>query len=294
MKKYDRRRKYFLVLDCETATLPIASNYDGPQKKNISISKPLIYDLGWTVIDKNGNVYARKNFLISEIFSVPSIFETAYYAAKRPLYIEKLNRGEIILTDWKTAVAELVKDMNAAEAVGAYNAMFDFKKAIPFTELYVNMLYSNDFGDWMKDQAYICKRIAENTRTRKDENARGFESNVFRFRGHAYSLFDLWGLSCRHIINNDYYRNVCVANGWQTESEKYFKTSAETTYKFVKGENTFEESHMALDDADIESEIFHLIVKKTRGKFEMGIDFFPFQQLGTVAEFLEKISNNQK
>lgn len=294
MKKYDRRRKYFLVLDCETATLPIASNYDGTLRKNISIAKPLIYDLGWTVIDKNGNVYARKNFLISEIFSVPSIFETAYYAAKRPLYIEKLNNGEIILTDWKTAVAELVEDMNAVEAVGAYNAMFDFKKALPFTELYINMLYSADFNNWMKEQATICKHIAENTRTRKDENARGFEGNIFRFRGHVYNLFDLWGLSCRHIINNDYYKNVCVANDWQTESGKYFKTSAETTYRFVKGEDTFEESHTALDDADIESEIFHLIVKKTKGKFEMGIDFFPFQQLGTVAEFLEKISNNQE
>lgn len=294
MKKYDRRRKYFLVLDCETATLPIASDYDGPQRKNISIAKPLIYDLGWTVIDKNGNVYARKNFLISEIFSVPSIFETAYYTAKRPLYIEKLNRGEIILTDWKTAVADLVEDMNVVEAVGAYNAIFDFKKAIPFTELYINMLYSADFNNWMEEQATICDNIARNRRREKKENARGFEGDIFRFRGQVYRLFDLWGLSCRHIINNDYYKNVCVANDWQTESGKYFKTSAETTYRFVKGENTFEESHTALDDADIESEIFHLIVKKTKGKFEMGIDFFPFQQLGTVAEFLEKISNNQK
>lgn len=292
--KYDRRRKYFLVLDCETATLPIASDYNGPQKKNISIAKPLIYDLGWTVIDKHGNVYARKNFLISEIFSVPSIFETAYYAAKRPLYIEKLNRGEIILTGWKTAVADLVEDMNAVEAVGAYNAMFDFKKAIPFTELYINMLYSADFNNWMKEQATICKHIAENNWRRKNENTRGFEGDVFRFRGQVYQLFDLWGLSCRHVINNDYYRNICIANGWKSESEKYFKTSAETTYRFVKGENTFEESHTALDDADIESEIFHLIVKKTKGKFEMGIDFFPFQQLGTVAEFLEKISKNQE
>ena len=280
--KYDR-------LDCETATLPIVANYDEQQRKNISIAKPLIYDLGWTVIDRNGNVYARKNFLISEIFSVPSIFNTAYYAAKRPLYIEKLNRGEIVLTDWKTAAAELTKDMDMVEAVGAYNAMFDFKKAIPFTELYITKLYSNDFDNWMEDQAYICKRIAENVGRSKDENARGFEKDIFRFRGQAYKLFDLWGLSCHHIIKNDYF-----VNGWQTESGKYFKTSAETTYRFVKGESDFEESHTALDDADIESEIFHLIVKKTKGKFEMGIDFFPFQQLGTVTEFLEKISKNQK
>lgn len=292
MQKYDRRRKYYLILDCETATLPIASTYDGPQRKNISIAKPLIYDLGWTIVDKKGNIYARKNFLISEIFSVPSIFETAYYAAKRPLYIEKLNRGEIILTDWRNAAAELVEDMNAADAVGAYNAMFDFKKALPFTELYINMLYSSEFSAWMKEQMEICDNIAKNRRGERKENSRGFEKDVFRFRGQVYKLFDLWGLSCRHIIANDYYRNICITHDWKTESGKYFKTSAETTYRFIKGESNFEESHTALDDANIESEIFHLIVKKTKGKITMGIDFFPFQQLGTVTEFMAKISNN--
>ena len=88
--KYDRRRKYYLVLDCETATLPCAGNLPAEAKKNVAIAKPLIYDLGWKIIDKKGRVYSRKNFLISEIFSVPSIFDTAYYASKRPLYLEKL------------------------------------------------------------------------------------------------------------------------------------------------------------------------------------------------------------
>ena len=38
-KKLDRRRKYYLVLDCETATLPYAINYDGNARKNIAIAK---------------------------------------------------------------------------------------------------------------------------------------------------------------------------------------------------------------------------------------------------------------
>ena len=83
MNKYDKRRKYYIVLDCETATLPEAINYDGEERKNIAIAKPLIYDLGWKVIDAQGRTYARKNYLISEIFSVPAIFDTAYYASKR-------------------------------------------------------------------------------------------------------------------------------------------------------------------------------------------------------------------
>ena len=99
MAKYDKRRKYVMVLDVETATLPHAINYDGEQRKNIAIAKPLVYDLGWKIMDYKGNTYARKNFLISEIFSVPSVFDTAYYAEKRPIYLEKLEKGEIVLAD---------------------------------------------------------------------------------------------------------------------------------------------------------------------------------------------------
>ena len=159
MNKYDKRRKYFLILDCETATLPHAINYIDEERKNIAIAKPLIYDLGWQVVDYQGRVYAKKNFLISEIFSVPAVFDTAYYAEKRPLYLEKLDKGEIMLTDWRTAVRELIEDMDACEAVGAYNSMFDFKKAIPFTELYINKLYSADFHKWLDYQNSFILRL---------------------------------------------------------------------------------------------------------------------------------------
>ena len=57
----DKRRKYYLVLDCETATLPYAHNFNGEQRKTIAIAKPLIYDLGWKIIDGNGKVYRRKS-----------------------------------------------------------------------------------------------------------------------------------------------------------------------------------------------------------------------------------------
>ena len=68
-ERFDRRRKYYLVLDCETATLPYAANFEGTQRQKIAIAKPLIYDLGWQIIDRQGRVYERKNFLISEIYS---------------------------------------------------------------------------------------------------------------------------------------------------------------------------------------------------------------------------------
>ena len=132
--KIDRRKKYYLVFDCETATFPFASTLENPKdKQKIAIAKPLIYDLGWQVIDRKGNVYRRHSYLVSEIFSVPQVFNTAYYASKRPIYLDKLAKGEIILTDWKTATTKLEEDLQKVEAVGAYNSMFDYKENVVST-----------------------------------------------------------------------------------------------------------------------------------------------------------------
>ena len=280
--KYDRRRKYYMVLDCETATLPCAMNYEGGDRQKITITKPLIYDLGWQVIDRQGRVYARKHFLVSEIFSVPSIFNTAYYASKRPYYIEMLNKGEITLTDWRTASAEMVADMEYCEAVGAYNSMFDFKKAIPFTELYINKLYSDNFYEWEKMQNDFCKLLITGG---ESNNKREFDGDNFVFRGRKYPLFDLWGMSCEHLLNNDNYKRMCIDENWTTSSGKYFKTSAETAYRFITGNLDFDEAHTALEDVVIESKLFAEIVKKKISNLTIGIEYFPFRILGTVENF---------
>lgn len=273
----DRRRKYYLILDCETATLPFAQGLPEEQKKKISIAKPLIYDLGWTVVDKLGNIYKKKSFLISEIFSVPAVFNTAYYAEKRPIYLDRLKGGAIDLVTWEQATAELEHDLALVEGVGAYNAMFDFKKAIPFTELYVNQLFSPDFNKWEDFQNSVCQDILDGNRR---ESSKEFEPDVFRFRGKVYNLFDVWGQACMFLLNNDTFRSACDANGWYTESRKYFKTSAEVAFRFCAEQIDFEEAHTALADAEIESYLFGLATKKNKGKIHMGIEYFPFRIIG--------------
>ena len=283
MPKYDKRRKYYMILDCETATLPCASQYTEEQRKNVAIAKPLIYNLAWKIVDRHGNVYNRMSFLNSEIFSVPSVFDTAYYKDKRPLYLEMLKNGEITLANWETIMTAFTADLEVVEAVGAYNAMFDFKKAIPFTELYISQLYSANFHEWLNWQTKSCEWLANGG---KATGQHEFEENIFRFRGKVYPLFDLWGLSCEHLLNCNEYKQMCIDNNWQTASGKYFKTSAETAYRFLSGNIEFDESHTALEDCDIESQLFAEIVKRTKNKWEMGIEFFPFRLLGTVERYL--------
>lgn len=277
-KPLDKRRKYYFVLDCETATMPHAHDFDGEIRKSIAIAKPLIYDLGWKLIDSKGKVYRRKSYLITEIFSVPSIFNTAYYASKRPLYIDKLKKKEITLTSWEQATADMVADMEGAVAVGAYNSMFDYKKAIAFTEDYITHLYSDNYQEWETKQNNRIDYIATHPNR---PSTKDFDPDHFVFRGKTYDLFDIWGLSCEQLLDNDDYRKFCVDNNLITNSGKYYSTTAESTYKYLTQNTGFIESHTAIEDADIECEILARIFSKVKPKnMTMGIIYFPFRILG--------------
>lgn len=283
-KKIDKRKKYYLILDCETATLPQVSQFSEGTRKKIAIAKPLVYNIAWKVIDRQGNTYIKKSFLITEIFSVPTVFNTAYYQNKRPFYIEQLKNKTIILTNWKAAIDELLTDLECICAVGAYNSMFDFKKAITFTDDYIQHLYSNDFQEWEKRQLYSMQQIAESNKT-KNPN---FDKDNFNFREKNYPLFDIWGLACHHLINNDKYRQFCNDNNYQTNSKKWYPTTAEIVYRFLTQNEKFIESHTALEDVEIETEILLKVWEKQKPqKMEMGIIFFPFRELGKMEVKLE-------
>ena len=58
--KVDRRKKYIMVLDVETTNNQIGV-------KNAP-NDGLVYDIGFTIADKKGNVYVKRSFAIKEIF----------------------------------------------------------------------------------------------------------------------------------------------------------------------------------------------------------------------------------
>ena len=283
-----RRKLTYMVVDTETATLPFANEIagdDAERKKRIAIAKPLIYDIGWTICDRAGNILDSKQFLIAETFSVMPIFNTAYYRDKRPLYIAMLERGETCVKSWNEVMKIFIADLATVDAVGAFNAMFDFKKALPFTELYISKIYSPDFYSWEEMQYKICEKIAN--KALDDKPKREFEPEIFKFRGESYPLFDLWGLSVSHLLNNVTYKNKCLEHGLLTNSGTFFKTSAESTYQYLCDKYDFVESHTALDDATIESYILHKIAQKHA--ITMGIKYFPFADLGFTYDFCRRL-----
>lgn len=280
----------FLVLDTETATCSFANeiaNGDPEKKKKIAIARPLVYDLGYVIIDRNGNVLKKFQALITETFAVPQIFNTAYYADKRPIYLEMLKRGETRLMNWNDVAEELSRDLETVNFVGAYNSAFDFKKAIPFTELYISKLYSPDYQQWEAVQRNICWNIANKPYKKNPEKE--YNPNVFNFRENEYPLFDVWGMACEHLINTAKYKNACLDGDMLSASGEYFKTSAETSFRYLTENYGFEEAHTALNDAEIEAQLLARMLK--RHAVSVGIAPFPFRNLGTTIEFLEKQNN---
>ena len=279
------RKKFYLTLDTETATLPFANEMckTAKEKQKVAIAKPLVYDIGWVITDRTGNVIKSENYLIQETFFVPNIFNTAYYCNKRPIYMDLLAHNQIKTGCWNQVIEILLSDLEMCDMVTAYNACFDFKKAIPFTERYIQHLYSADYNQWEKDQRKKCEKIIRGND--ESENPEYLEP-YFELRGKHFPIADLWGIACARLININKYRNYCLDNKLLTASGMYFKTSAETTFQYLMAQHDFAEDHTALSDSLIEAQILTKALKK--GKIEPEITAFPFRELGTTIDYIEE------
>ncbi len=273
------KKKFYLVVDTETATLPFANEIckTAAQKQKITIAKPLVYDIGWVIADRQGNIIKRENFLVQETFFVPNVFNTAYYKKKRPIYLELLEKGEIKTATWNEIMEIFLADLRTVDISAAYNAAFDFKKAIPFTERYIKHLYSEDYNDWERKQFTSAKRIVAGG---KGGNNKEYLNPVFKLRGEEFPIADLWAIACERLININKYRNFCLENQLLTASAQYFNTSAETSFQYLMDQHDFTEDHTALSDALIELEILVRALKK--GAVNPYMNAFPFRELGTT------------
>lgn len=278
------KASYYIILDTETCTLPFVNEWElsSDDKKKIAIAKPLVYDIGWTIATRSHGIISKKNFLVAETFSVPAVFNTAYYKEKRPLYLDMLKRGEIEVLPWNTIMEILQQDLNICSYVCAYNAMFDFKKAIIFTEQYINRLYSPSYYEWEEEQKEFCRRILRKPPRKESHD---FDKDHFCFRGANYPMIDIWGLACTYILNCSAYKKSCLENKRVSHTGTYFSTSAESAMQFFSKKFDFIEEHTALSDAEIETELLFASLK--RGKLIQGIIFFPYKMLGETVDFVK-------
>ena len=82
------------------------------------------------------------------------------------------------------------------------------------------------------------------------------------------------------------FKKFCINNEKTTKSVQFFSTTVETIYSYYKKNAEYVESHTALDDAIVESEILSKLIKA--GDFNIELSAFPFKKLGTTIEFVKE------
>ena len=273
------RKKLYLVLDTETATISQYAQLPEERQKDFARGHPIVYDIGWLLMERNGNIVKQKSYLVSETFGNVELFKTAYYKEKRNQYLIDLKQGLIVLSTWDNIMKELQADMEVSEYFCAYNASFDMR-AIRYTEKYIEMVYGDmdAYDRWVEWQLL----------TEDEKKARGWvkkenlNESTFSIRsGKPLVLIDIWTVACEFLKNNEKYKAQCYLT---KAYNLYFKTSAETVYRFFMQNDQFEEAHTALEDAKIEAWLLTHFIERKKA-FTKGIVHNPFRMLGTIKQY---------
>mgnify|MGYP003497707341 CR=1 FL=1 len=189
-----------LVLDTET----------------INLEKQFVYDLGYTIADADGNVVARKSYVISQVFNNKELFATGYYSNKMPLYLERLASGYSKKVGWGHAMRYLANDIKkyGITEIYAYNSKFD-SRALNFMCAWYKVV--NGLG--------------------------GIEiQDIMNF--------------IKPITKSQDYKDFCEKNGFMTNHKTpQPQKKAETLYRYLNNNVDYEEEHTGLEDSLIELEI---------------------------------------
>lgn len=203
--KIDRRKNYLVVLDTETSG---------------DLDCPFVYDIGWVITDKYGNVFRSRSFINREIFFLEKqLMESAYYKEKLPIYYKRIATGESQVANWLTIKKTLWEDMKEFESniVIAHNARFDYKS-------------TNNTQRWLTKSKYRY------------------------FFPKGTEIWDTLKMARDVIGKMPTYRRYCEDNGYICKSGQ-LKMTAEILYRFISGKEEFEEEHTGLADVMIEKEI---------------------------------------
>lgn len=211
----DKRKTYYLGIDTETTNSLITE--DG----KLDLSNSLVYDVGWQVIDKKGNVYVKRSFVVAEIFLDAPLMKQAFFAEKIPQYWDDIKAGKRTLTSFHKIRMAFLADRKKykCKAVFAHNAYFDYN-ALNITLRYLT------------------------------------GSKYRYFFPYNCILWDTLKMARDTIGKTKGYDDFCVKNNYLTNhATPQNRHTAEILYRYITGDNDFMESHTGLEDVEIETEI---------------------------------------
>lgn len=216
MENIDRRIHYIMMTDTETANTLVRK--DG----TLDMSSVFVYDIGWQVIDKRGNVYEEKSYIVKEIFYGESeLMKSAYYAKKIPMYLQQIAEGKRIVASYYEIRKDFWETMKRYEThtVSAHNARFDYNA-------------TNTTQRWLTKSKYRY------------------------FFPYEVEMWDTMKMARDVILPMPSYRRFCEEHGYMTKHKTPRpRLTAEILYRYISGDMEFTESHTGLEDVNIERQI---------------------------------------
>ncbi len=216
----DKRINYRALIDTETC--PLDKDYDGVSPFNM-----LVYDFGWCIVDKKGNTYCKKSYVVFDVFvGYKNLMKSAYYSNKIPNYWKEIKSGQRKLATFSTIRREFLKDLKkyGVNEIYAHNMRFDY----------------NALNNTLR---YLTK------------------SKYRFFFPYGLKICDTLKMSRDVILKMPTYQKFCIENNYLTKNGKP-RATAEILYRYISKDNTFIENHTGLEDAEIETQIFAYCFKQ--------------------------------
>lgn len=206
-------KKFFMILDTETCN-------------------DLVFDFGYKVIDRKGNMVAEGSFVCEEFMNHPEtldMFNDPFTKTKIAQYYFELFMGTEAFTvlpfaEIRSTINKVQKAFKAT--VCAYNAGFDASHLTKTAKYF-------GYADFFKSKV---------------------------------KYLDIWNMALSVLCNSRNYLKFCAAHGLTT-AKGHPQTGAEAVYKYLKNAPEFEEKHTAREDCEIEAFIFCKILSRKR-KFD--------------------------
>ena len=152
---------------------------------------PFCYNVGYLIADSDTReILLEREFCAEQTWSNLQLFESAYFKAKRPIYVKRMRQHKIILDKWGYIMQQMKRDFTAYNVEGAY-------------------AYNSDFDD--RVFTYNCNWF----RTQ----------NPF----DTIPIFDIWGYVSQFVVNEEY-KQFCEekqrftkAGNFSTSAETVFR-----------------------------------------------------------------------
>lgn len=193
------------------------------------LDNPIAYDIGFAIVDKSENVYVSRSYVVKEMWDDHfDMLQNAYYAEKLPNYTRELCLGirkKEKLYNIRKEIQELY-ELYDVKAMVAHNARFD-NRALRNTQKFLT------------DGKYVT------------------------FLPYGLDVWDTLQMARDTICKQKLYVKFCEENGYMTnQSVPQVRATAEILYRYLTGDNEFQESHTGLEDVLIEKAIFNRCLRQ--------------------------------